>query len=195
MKANLTSKQETILEKSLILFAKNGYNETSMQDIAEGVGIKPASLYNHITSKKDILLWICQKVSSRLRNQLLELKNMEGDPINRFERFIEFHIVNSMEHRYEFRIYQKYWSRLNRVERAETQQIYNDYLFFLQDLVNEFVPKTILPEFFPPHYFAQLLLEILEQIPHWMTNTTKTPTEIASEISGSFLYGFATTRK
>ncbi len=195
MKANLTSKQETILEKSLILFAKNGYNETSMQDIAEEVGIKPASLYNHITSKKDILLWICQKVSSRLRNQLLELKNMEGDPINRFERFIEFHIVNSMEHRYEFRIYQKYWSRLNRVERAETQQIYNDYLFFLQDLVNEFVPKTILPEFFPPHYFAQLLLEILEQIPHWMTNTTKTPTEIASEISGSFLYGFATTRK
>lgn len=47
--------KEQILMESTILFAKNGYAALSMRELAEAIGIKPASLYNYFKSKK--ALW------------------------------------------------------------------------------------------------------------------------------------------
>ena len=47
-----------ILICAVDLFAVQGYTETSVRDIAAAVGIKPASLYNHFSSKEDILLFM-----------------------------------------------------------------------------------------------------------------------------------------
>lgn len=47
-------KKNEILEKSLELFASQGYFGTSMDDIAKAVGIKKASLYSHYSGKEDI---------------------------------------------------------------------------------------------------------------------------------------------
>ena len=49
------STKEKILETALTLFAKNGYNGTSMEQIAQEVGIKAPSLYKHFKGKEDIL--------------------------------------------------------------------------------------------------------------------------------------------
>jgi AcrR family transcriptional regulator len=48
------SKQE-ILNAAAHIFGQKGYHATSMQDIAEAVNLKKASLYHHITGKQDIL--------------------------------------------------------------------------------------------------------------------------------------------
>lgn len=48
------TKQE-ILNAALELFSVNGYEATSTARIAEAVGIRKASLYNHFASKQDIL--------------------------------------------------------------------------------------------------------------------------------------------
>ncbi len=47
-------KKNEILEKSLELFATQGYFGTSMDDIAKAVGIKKASLYSHFPGKESI---------------------------------------------------------------------------------------------------------------------------------------------
>ncbi|MDR1043900.1 MAG: TetR/AcrR family transcriptional regulator [Candidatus Adiutrix sp.] len=47
--------KEHILMKGTILFAQKGYASVSMRDLAEVTGIKPASLYNHFSSKE--ALW------------------------------------------------------------------------------------------------------------------------------------------
>ena len=47
--------REKILDEALTLFADNGYDGTSVEDIAEKVGIKAPSLYNHFKGKEDIL--------------------------------------------------------------------------------------------------------------------------------------------
>jgi len=48
--------KERILLAAASLFAKNGYFGVSVKDIANVVGIKPASLYNHYESKE--MLWM-----------------------------------------------------------------------------------------------------------------------------------------
>ena len=49
------STKEKILEAALSLFAENGYDGTSVEQIANIVGIKAPSLYKHFKGKEDIL--------------------------------------------------------------------------------------------------------------------------------------------
>lgn len=48
------STKEKILDAALTLFAQNGYEPTSMEQIASEVGIKAPSLYKHFKGKEDI---------------------------------------------------------------------------------------------------------------------------------------------
>ena len=54
--SNLTSSKQKILTCAVDLFAVNGYSETSVRDIATAAMIKPTSLYNHFSSKEEILI-------------------------------------------------------------------------------------------------------------------------------------------
>ncbi len=48
--------KQLILEAAAKIFSQKGYHATSMQDIANAVELKKASLYHHIASKQAILL-------------------------------------------------------------------------------------------------------------------------------------------
>lgn len=50
------SAREQILDTAAALFAEHGYAGTSTRAIAEGVGIRQASLYHHFAGKDEILL-------------------------------------------------------------------------------------------------------------------------------------------
>ena len=49
------STKDKILDEALTLFSENGYDGTSVEQIAEKVGIKAPSLYKHFKGKEDIL--------------------------------------------------------------------------------------------------------------------------------------------
>lgn len=55
----------TVLDAACLLFAERGYRGTSMRDIAEVLGVRAPSLYNHVTSKQEILLAIMDKAMDR----------------------------------------------------------------------------------------------------------------------------------
>ena len=54
--------REEILEAALDLFAVNGYEATSISQLADAVGIRKASLYSHFANKQDILDTIVETV-------------------------------------------------------------------------------------------------------------------------------------
>jgi AcrR family transcriptional regulator len=55
----------TVHDAACLLFAERGYHGTSMKDIAEKLGVRAPSLYNHVTSKQDILYAIMDKAMDR----------------------------------------------------------------------------------------------------------------------------------
>src|SRR6201994_2984802 len=55
----------TVIDTACELFAERGYRGTSMKDIAETLGVRASSLYNHVTSKQDILFAIMDKAMDR----------------------------------------------------------------------------------------------------------------------------------
>ncbi|MGJ7912910.1 TetR/AcrR family transcriptional regulator [Neobacillus sp. LXY-1] len=54
--------RDKIIEAALVLFAKNGYEGTTLTEIAKAVGIQKPSIYNHFKSKEEIFLTIYEKL-------------------------------------------------------------------------------------------------------------------------------------
>ena len=49
----MSLRKQEIISKSELLFKEKGYSAVTMRDIATVMGMKAASLYNHIKSKQD----------------------------------------------------------------------------------------------------------------------------------------------
>ena len=60
-----TANRGTVLDAACLLFAERGYHGTSMKDIAEKLGVRAPSLYNHVPSKQDILFAIMDMAMDR----------------------------------------------------------------------------------------------------------------------------------
>jgi AcrR family transcriptional regulator len=65
--------KDKILQESLKLFSSKGYSGTSMNEIAETVGIKKPSLYFHFKSKTEIFRILFDEV---VKNHLAEVKKI-----------------------------------------------------------------------------------------------------------------------
>lgn len=55
------STEKRLRQVAMELFAERGYGGTSMSDIAAGVGVRKASLYNYYSSKDELLLDLLQR--------------------------------------------------------------------------------------------------------------------------------------
>ena len=72
--------KERILGAALELFAYGGYCGTSMNDIAESLGITKAALYKHYKSKQEILDLIVQRMTELDYKRAEEYEMPESEP-------------------------------------------------------------------------------------------------------------------
>ena len=72
------STRERILDIGLELFSEQGYDKTSLRDIAERLGTTKAALYYHFERKEDILLALHLRLHEIGRGVLVKLDELEG---------------------------------------------------------------------------------------------------------------------
>ena len=82
------STKEKILDAALTLFAENGYDGTSVEQIAKKVGIKAPSLYKHYKGKEDILNALIDSAEARYEESFGSEKNIGNVPQSS-EEFIQ----------------------------------------------------------------------------------------------------------
>ena len=72
--------RQEILNTALELFSVQGYEATSVSQIADAVGIRKASLYSHFTSKQEILDRIVERMNEMDRERAREYEMPEAEP-------------------------------------------------------------------------------------------------------------------
>lgn len=72
--------RETIRAVALELFSTKGFEQTSLREIAERVGLTKASLYYHYTSKQDLLLAVVEPVIVGWRTIAEDTAELEHTP-------------------------------------------------------------------------------------------------------------------
>ena len=64
--ASYTAAQTRIIEAALVLFAEHGIGGTSLQMIADAIGVTKAAVYHQYNTKDEIILAVAQIVLARL---------------------------------------------------------------------------------------------------------------------------------
>ncbi|MBL8209121.1 MAG: TetR/AcrR family transcriptional regulator [Bryobacterales bacterium] len=127
-----------ILEAARRVFARNGYNETTVDQIAEEAGVAKGTVYLYFSSKHDLF---CAAMRSGL-NDLYERAQLEitaaDTTADRLRAFIGARLRYCSENRDFFRIYYTEFASL-KVRRGasqpEFQDLYDQQLAVLESLL------------------------------------------------------------
>ena len=93
------STSQAIRAAAADLFYRNGYEATTLRQVADAVGIKVGSLYNHIKGKDDLLAEMMLSVMDGIDAAVhAAVAGSPDDPILRFTRAFEAHIRFHAEH-------------------------------------------------------------------------------------------------
>lgn len=89
------ARDDVILEVSTTLFHERGYANVGMRAIAEAVGIQPASIYHHFSSKEEILYSISLTVTEQFVNEYV--LSVVAEPADFLRRVIANHVAFGYE--------------------------------------------------------------------------------------------------
>lgn len=94
--------KERIVAAAVDLFYRQGYNATSLRQIADEVGLQVGSLYNHMSSKEQLLFDIMRGVMTELLDHTeTEMAAAGDDPLARLLAFlrasIHFHATRQKQ--------------------------------------------------------------------------------------------------
>lgn len=88
------ARQQQIRLAASRLFVQQGYDGTSMQDIADAVGLTKPGLYHFVESKEDLLSAIVDAGVERLEREVIEPARAIKDPEARLAAMIRLHVDN-----------------------------------------------------------------------------------------------------
>lgn len=86
-------KRKKIIDKAWELFAKNGYEETKVEDITKDLGISKGSFYTYFATKEELLYEVLEKIKKEI------IENLENINVNQMpEKVLEDYVKAKMNH-------------------------------------------------------------------------------------------------
>ena len=162
--------KQAILEASLELFSVQGFEATSISQIADAVGIRKASLYSHFDSKQAILDAIVKEVLEQYgKHSIFARANWEKDagnlPLTADEavRMIQGQIRYilhdpAISRSRKMLVIEQFQNRS--LAKLQTKQNYEDVMRYFTGLVGFLIRQGALAEDDPEIMAAQLCLPI-----------------------------------
>jgi AcrR family transcriptional regulator len=92
---------EAIRKAGLRLIFEHGYEAMSLRQLAAEVGIQAGSLYNHISTKQELLFELIQDHINELLRQLDRALDGKTEPEERLRAFVAFHVTYHMTRKRE----------------------------------------------------------------------------------------------
>lgn len=124
-----------IRREAAVSFVQHGYEATSLRQIAAAVGIKVGSLYNHISSKEDLLLSVMGGTMDDLATLIDQALDGPTDPVDRLIAFVQCHIRFHAERAQEVFIGNTELRSLQADARSEIAEKRRAYRKLLEDLI------------------------------------------------------------
>ena len=86
------TRKDEIIKTAAKLFKEKGYSAVTMRDLASAMGMKAASLYNHINSKQEILKVIIISIAEDFTNGMKTIINSDVSNLAKLKKVVELHV-------------------------------------------------------------------------------------------------------
>lgn len=98
-------REAQLVEHALALFSQGGFRETSLQEIADKLGITRPLFYYYFDSKEDLLWRLIGHVGDELLASARPIAKSEAEPEEKLRRLIEAHAEALLGNLDTFRVY------------------------------------------------------------------------------------------
>ena len=92
------TRKEEIISSAAELFLERGYSAVTMRDLAKKLGMKAASLYNHISSKQAILSELLLNIAQAFTDGMTDIKSNDTSNIEKLENLVALHVQLTVDH-------------------------------------------------------------------------------------------------
>lgn len=159
-------RKKEIIQTAAKLFRRKGYNAVSMRDLAQELGIKAASLYNHISSKQEILALIIINIAESFMVHITEVLPKDTNSIEKLEEIIQMHIEITVQKTDFLACMNNDWMHLDEGNRANYVDMRNNYEAKFREILQEGMAKNEL-EKRDPEIVLFALLSTLRTLYLW----------------------------
>ena len=180
---------EELLDVSARMFAQHGYAATSLQQIADELGILKGSIYYYIKSKGDLLYEVIRSVYWDGFERFQRYSQEAGTGLELLARAIEGHAVFLVEHLTATTVYLHEFERLEPAQREQLTEY--DYRQLVSDLIRRGQADGSVRGDVDPAIAALAVLGAVNWIYRWYRPGLRTPEEIGGEFAKIFVSGLA----
>src|SRR5437870_1149426 len=139
----VTDPRQEILRASARLFQQQGYDGTSMNDVAAALKLSKGGLYHHFQSKDEILFDLMSHAMDITEEKVLKPVKAIADPEERLRRLIRLHIgVVLSERDREITVMLHENHPLSPALRKRINARKKDYIHFVENLIAEVQTKA-----------------------------------------------------
>lgn len=151
-KLPVANRREEIIRAAARLFREFGFHGTSIQDIAEAVGLPKGGLYHHIESKEELLYEITTRGIRHVLPALREIRASRHTPQEKFRRAVYTNVLL-------LATYRDFVSVFLQERRALSPEHYKEYIGYRDEVEQIF--KDIISEGIKQGVFREVNVKLI----------------------------------
>jgi AcrR family transcriptional regulator len=185
-------RRDQMLQVAARLFSERGYHGTSMQDLAEDLGMLRGSLYAHIESKEDLLFHIVDEGADRFIARMSEVASSDSDPFEKLRAGLLAHITTVAEHLDASTVFLNDWRLLSPARKKQIGKKRSRYEQLVSSIIEEGIKSGSFRNDLDPRFAALTFLSTVNWLYQWYD--PKGPLDaagIADKFSEILINGFA----
>lgn len=183
-------KKQSILDRAATLFARKGFELTTMVDVATACGTSKSHLYHYFPGKEDLLFEI---VREHIAGQAIELSEIVALPLpaeERFQRYVNAFVMRAAHSRDEHLVLMNDLKFLPAARRKQVRKLETQLVDLMIGLLKEINPTLMLPDKVQAPYAMLLFGMIIWTFTWYQKSGAIAPAELAARISHLFVHGF-----
>jgi AcrR family transcriptional regulator len=157
---------EQIVDAAAEVFHQKGYDAGSLDDVAEALDLRKASLYHYVNSKAQLLYHIFDRSLTLGLARLEELAATNADPVERLTAFVSHQVSIVAEERSMFSVFFSARPRLEDEFEKRILELERRYLHHYIDAVKGAMNVGAIPVG-NPRYTAQAILGMSSWVYKW----------------------------
>lgn len=188
-------KNSEIYMKALDLFVKNGYDATSMSEIADTLGMSKANLYYYCSSKENLLYQIHLDFLNNRFIPILERAEKLKDPAERIAYFLrEFTLLNTSSRANRILVHEVH--RLDKNHRDEILDIWKRAYLLVKESFKELQRTGRINKKFRESFLTFMWAGMAFWVVYWFDYSRQiNAEELADTIAQTFLSTLTTKKR
>jgi AcrR family transcriptional regulator len=89
------------------MFARHGYDQTTMQELASTMGLATGALYHYFGAKEQLLRAVCDQLMEPLLERAQALTAADGEPREQLRDVVRLWVAHVVEHRDHMLVFQQ----------------------------------------------------------------------------------------